>query len=71
MKCAGESCAWYMAYPDGGGSCATEVIARRLQRIVDVVARILADPDRRTAEKPKETARAASQNPVWDDRPGR
>ncbi len=68
MQCGGESCAWYLPYPDGGGACATTVLARRLQVVVDAVVRILADPERGTAGQPREQTRATSKNPVWEDR---
>ncbi len=68
MQCGGESCAWYLPYPDGGGACATTVLARRLQVVVDAVVRMLAHPERAAAGQSEEQVRATSQNPVWEDR---
>jgi hypothetical protein len=43
------------------------VTARRLQLVVDTLARILAGTGLAAADKSKEQKRVTSQNPVWDD----
>ncbi len=68
--CLGESCEWYIAYPRGGGVCATVVTARRLELVVDALARTLADTALGKGDR-KGREQGASQNPVWDDAAGR
>ncbi len=68
--CVSESCEWYVSYPSGGGACATVVTARRLELVVDTLARTLVG----TAlgkEDQKRPERDPSQNPVWDDVAGK
>ncbi len=66
-ECAHGSCEWYVPYPDGGGACAMTITARRLQLVVDTLARILAGSGLAATEKSKERKGVTSQSPVWDD----
>ncbi len=66
-ECARESCEWYVLHPDRGGACAMTITARRLQLVVDTLARILAGTGLATADKSKEQTRVTPQNPVWDE----
>ncbi len=70
--CLGESCEWYITYPSGGGVCATVATARRLELVVDTLARTLAAAALGKGGKGGEKGRegGASQNPVWDDGAG-
>ncbi len=64
--CVGESCEWYVTYPSGDGACATVVTARRLELVVDTLAKTLASAALGKGDL-KGREGGASQNPVWDD----
>lgn len=67
--CVRDSCEWYVSYPSGGGACATVVTARRLELVVDTLARALAGTALGKEDR-KGRERVPSQNPVWDDATG-